>query len=384
MDATTFDRLTRLIATTPSRRRLGQLLLGALAGLVRSPEVAAQPAPCPPGKKRCPRRCIPQERCCTRATCGRGTGRGCRPGRKPCRGRNACIPANRCCVDTDCGPGRNGRTECRNGRCVTVCRAGFGKCNRRQQDGCETNLRTNVRHCGRCGNACSQRGHTRCVLGRCVEVFDQPGQFTFIAPAAGRIAITASGAQGGSGGAGFVGPLGAGGTGGSGGRGGRALAVVPVAAGEVLQVNVGERGGDGGDATASIGGNGGNGGSAGGGGGSGGAGGGPASGGGGAGGGGVSNVRRAPFVPGTVILFGAGGGGGGGGAGGSGTVGGDGGSGGIGGGGMAGGPGGPGGTVPGQAGQSGGSGSGSAPADGQVEEGVQAGSGLVVLRFTSD
>jgi hypothetical protein len=40
------------------------------------------------------------------------------------------------------------------GRCVLTCSPDFGDCNNDVRDGCETDLRTNLQHCGMCGNAC--------------------------------------------------------------------------------------------------------------------------------------------------------------------------------------------------------------------------------------
>lgn len=376
MDSSVFDQFARLVGASGTRRRLVTVVLGTVATLLGRQGAGAL-APCPPRKKRCPRRCIPQQRCCARAACGRGTGRGCRPGRKPCRGRSTCVPNRQCCVDTDCGPRRGATTECRAGRCITICRPGFANCNGRATDGCETNLGNDVRHCGTCGNACSQLGQTRCLNGRCAEVFDQPGRDTFTAPVVGTVAAIVSGAQAGAGGAGSAGgPNSPGGVGGRGGLGGRVLATFPVAAGERLQINVGRAGNNGADAGVG-GGNGGNGGPDGGFGGDGGSGGAPGSGGGGGGGGGVSEVQQRLAAPIT-----AGGGGGGGGGAGGGTGFGAGGRGGNGGGGVDGGTGGPGGNTAGEAGSPGIGGSGFGPIGSQLQEGVQAGNGQVILFFT--
>ena len=71
-----------------------------MAGLLGLTETEA--APCPKGKKRCRRRCIPQRHCCTNANCPKGSGKVCRRGRCVCPpntkacGRQ-CIPRAACC-----------------------------------------------------------------------------------------------------------------------------------------------------------------------------------------------------------------------------------------------------------------------------------------------
>jgi hypothetical protein len=101
MDAASFDRLSRLFVATPSRRTLGGLVLGSIAGLLGLTEVEA--APCPKGKQRCGTRCIPRRHCCTTANCRPATtGKVCRRRRCVCpaskqRCRNRCIPKAACC-----------------------------------------------------------------------------------------------------------------------------------------------------------------------------------------------------------------------------------------------------------------------------------------------
>jgi hypothetical protein len=286
---------------------------------------------------------------------------------------------------------RNGQRECRNGRCVLVCRAGFGTCNRRGQDGCETNLRTTVRHCGRCGNDCRPLGFSQCVAGTCLGVFDEVGTTFVFAPSAGTLSVDIRGAQGGAGGQGATGSGGAGGAGGNGGLGGRVLATFAVVAGERFQINVGGAGGgafdgsgeDGGPAGTGGLGNGNNAGLTGANGLSATAGTGQAAGGGGGGGGGGSDVRRAPFQPTDRIVVAGGGGGGGGGTGGVNTA-----------GSLRGGSGAPGGPLPfgnlgggtsgapGGDGEDGNGGDGDGPPGFVLEVGAQAGNGRVVIAFT--
>jgi hypothetical protein len=50
-------------------------------------------------------------------------------------------------------------------------RPGFEDCDAKYDNGDETNLKTDVRHCGRCGNVCSEKnGTTSCVNGECKPV----------------------------------------------------------------------------------------------------------------------------------------------------------------------------------------------------------------------
>lgn len=106
----------------------------------------------------------------------------------PCAARE-----HRCggrCVDTatsaeHCGGcGRACRFEhgavgrCAAGNCIRGgCRDGLADCNLDPADGCETDLRTSVNHCGTCGRACAgacQRG--RCCMGvDCVAPFVSDG-----------------------------------------------------------------------------------------------------------------------------------------------------------------------------------------------------------------
>lgn len=113
LDVFTFDRFTRLVASSRSRRTLGSALLGLLVGLLGLTNAAA--APCARGQKRCKKRCIPRRQCCTSADCPKGSGKVCRRGRCVCpaskkRCRKRCIPKAACCGG------------CPNGQ---VCRQGF-------------------------------------------------------------------------------------------------------------------------------------------------------------------------------------------------------------------------------------------------------------------
>ncbi len=59
----------------------------------------------------------------------------------------------------------NGTATCSSGVCGISCSAGFGNCDGKASNGCETNLNTSNSNCGACGNACS--GSQVCVKGAC-------------------------------------------------------------------------------------------------------------------------------------------------------------------------------------------------------------------------
>ena len=111
MDHDRFDSLTRMLS---SRRAVNGAIAGAVAGLLglaRPGEAAA--GPCPKGKKRCGKRCIPKKGCCTSAQCKpRGSGQVCRKHRCVCpagtkRCRKRCLPRAAACPpkpDASCLP----------------------------------------------------------------------------------------------------------------------------------------------------------------------------------------------------------------------------------------------------------------------------------------
>jgi len=101
----------------------------------------------------------------------------CNPGYDDCDGD----PANGCEANTQTGaahcgscsrvcPTEGGATACREGVCrVGTCAAGFGNCDGSDANGCETDTRTAVAHCGGCGMACAPRAHATasCAAGAC-------------------------------------------------------------------------------------------------------------------------------------------------------------------------------------------------------------------------
>ena len=68
---------------------------------------------------------------------------------------------------TRCGPLANADVSCASGSCVPTCRSGFKDCDRAQQNGCETDLRTTA-NCGECGRSCNfANASTACMSGAC-------------------------------------------------------------------------------------------------------------------------------------------------------------------------------------------------------------------------
>jgi hypothetical protein len=102
----------------------------------------------------------------------------CEPGFADCDGD----PANGCEVDLRADPancGRcasrcdpaNGTGACRAGVCaIGACAENFADCDGNVGNGCEADTRTNATHCGRCANACPAAANAfpGCLGGRCV------------------------------------------------------------------------------------------------------------------------------------------------------------------------------------------------------------------------
>ncbi len=67
-----------------------------------------------------------------------------------------------------CDGASNATPACAGGACGLACGVGFGDCNASAADGCETNLRESVMHCGACGTVCSRPNATAaCAGGGC-------------------------------------------------------------------------------------------------------------------------------------------------------------------------------------------------------------------------
>jgi hypothetical protein len=62
----------------------------------------------------------------------------------------------------------NATPTCTAGACGFTCNAGFGNCDGNAANGCETDLGTTARNCGRCGNVCNLANATSvCTAGAC-------------------------------------------------------------------------------------------------------------------------------------------------------------------------------------------------------------------------
>ncbi|MEZ4407595.1 MAG: hypothetical protein R3A52_14120 [Polyangiales bacterium] len=128
-------------------------------------------------------RCVP---CVGDSHCGAGrvcVGNLCVSGctaSSPCPAEQSCCDG--ACVATTssvlhCGACGNACTApnataaCLNGMCgVGMCQTGYGDCNARGDDGCETDLQRDALHCGACATACPTPANATaatCVAGRC-------------------------------------------------------------------------------------------------------------------------------------------------------------------------------------------------------------------------
>ena len=129
MDTTQFDSLTRMIGSTLTRRGMLATLAGVAAFLpLDAPEIEARRkrkkrknaqdrGKCKRNQKKCGKKCITVDSCCTSEDCGElgdcvsGTCL-CPAGKKPCAGR--CIAESACCRHDECDV----QQHCENGSCV--------------------------------------------------------------------------------------------------------------------------------------------------------------------------------------------------------------------------------------------------------------------------
>ncbi|HQK20349.1 MAG TPA: hypothetical protein PLJ27_23020, partial [Polyangiaceae bacterium] len=101
----------------------------------------------------------------------------CLPGFDDCDGN----PANGCETNLDTDPGHCGtcthacptmahaQSTCQSGNCGFVCQGRFADCDGNASNGCETDLNTDPSHCQQCGNVCPDRAHatTFCAGATC-------------------------------------------------------------------------------------------------------------------------------------------------------------------------------------------------------------------------
>lgn len=71
-----------------------------------------------------------------------------------------------------CPPAANSTPICAQGICDLLCTGSFGNCDLQYNNGCETNLNTNLSNCGACGTICSPRANASvaCNAGICTYV----------------------------------------------------------------------------------------------------------------------------------------------------------------------------------------------------------------------
>ncbi len=85
-------------------------------------------------------------------------------------------PANCGSCGNRCPAGVNGTAVCESATCETMCRPGFGNCDRSAANGCEVDTNTTPAHCGMCGRACSLANATAgCAAGGCTIASCNPG-----------------------------------------------------------------------------------------------------------------------------------------------------------------------------------------------------------------
>lgn len=126
---------------------------------------------CPPGT---PRRCA-------EATCFDGAKNGDETD-KDCGGscEKKCDPGKSCDTFEDClqPPEADPSSSiCQSKICVLSCAAGLDNCNQDPKDGCETNINTDIAHCGSCQSACDLSNVTdnKCDGGTCAIDFEAGG-----------------------------------------------------------------------------------------------------------------------------------------------------------------------------------------------------------------
>jgi hypothetical protein len=193
------DDLARAVASSRTRRsalkQFGLLLAGGLAGgvasgLIEPRSASAAAVKCPSGTTKCtvcistssdPNNCGACGHVCPTpahavATCAGGQcGFVCNSGFADCNGNpadgcetNLSTDVNHCGSCATVCSANNGAPSCVNGTCQITCNSGFGDCNGNPADGCETTLSSDPNNCGACGHVCSaNNGTPMCTSGQC-------------------------------------------------------------------------------------------------------------------------------------------------------------------------------------------------------------------------
>ncbi|MFO0561213.1 MAG: FG-GAP-like repeat-containing protein [Polyangiales bacterium] len=128
------------------------------------------------------------------ARCDNGMcSQGCPDGFADCDGNssNGCETDVRTSVDhcgacgTVCSAGANGVRSCVAGTCRSTCATGFGDCDSNMANGCETDLRTSATNCGMCGTRCTAM--QVCAAGACAMPCPNAGEARCPAGAMGEL-----------------------------------------------------------------------------------------------------------------------------------------------------------------------------------------------------
>jgi hypothetical protein len=129
----------------------------------------SESSPCPIGSSCCSGRCLDTQS--DAANCG-ACGMACATGQACCAG--ACVATATSAAHCGrCGnvcEATNATPACAAGACgLGACTTGYGDCDSNAANGCETDTRTDLSHCGACGRACTAGTNARalCVDGAC-------------------------------------------------------------------------------------------------------------------------------------------------------------------------------------------------------------------------
>lgn len=181
MDAARFDRLSRRLAASRTRRATLRLVAGGVLGVfLAESDPALGAADCRGLNQSCrvrrgPHRPGHKPRCCSGLVCQHGR---CRPPQclqgQPCGEQGTCCSGACVDVQTDeancgsCGHACPSGEPCLGGQCVSQCRAGLTRCSADCVD-----VLTDAANCGSCGQACGSDKPT-CCNGSCTRLQADP------------------------------------------------------------------------------------------------------------------------------------------------------------------------------------------------------------------